>query len=78
MKMEPIGKFLLFFGLGTALVGGVVWAVGRFFPQLRIGQLPGDIAVERPGFSLYIPITTMILLSILLTLIMWVVGALRK
>jgi len=78
MKLEPIGRILILFGLGTSLLGGLVWTLGRFFPNLRIGRLPGDIAVEKPGVSFYFPITTMILLSVVLTLIMWIVGAIKK
>jgi hypothetical protein len=40
--------------------------------KLPIGRLPGDIVIDRPGFKLYIPITTMILISILISLIMWI------
>jgi hypothetical protein len=38
------------------------------------GNLPGDVQIERPGFRLYIPITTMILLSLGLSLLIWLFG----
>jgi hypothetical protein len=76
--MEPLGKVLILLGLATAALGALLWAAGRFFPQLRLGRLPGDIAVERPGASFYFPITTMILASLLLSLVLWIVGALRR
>lgn len=52
---------------GLALV-----AVGLLWPwlgRLPLGRLPGDIMIDRPGFKLYLPITTMILVSLLITLL---------
>ena len=40
-------------------------------PGLRIGRLPGDISIERGNFRFYFPIATSILLSLLLTLLLW-------
>jgi hypothetical protein len=74
--MEPIGKVLVVAGLGLAVIGGLIWlGVLRW---LRLGRLPGDVAVERDGFAFYFPITTMHLLSALLMLVSWIVGALRR
>ncbi len=56
-----------------ALVGlGLV--VAERFPGLRIGRLPGDIKLERGNFTLYLPLATSILVSILLTLAFWLAG----
>lgn len=65
-------------GLGLAVLGGLVWLVGAAFPGFRFGRLPGDIVVERPGVGIYFPITTMILVSVVLSLVLWIVGALRR
>jgi len=55
-------------GCGVALILlGVLWPL---ITGLGLGRLPGDIAIHRRGFSLYVPITTCILLSILLSLIL--------
>jgi hypothetical protein len=43
-------------------------------PGLRIGRLPGDIVVEREKFRFYFPLATSILLSIVLTLVFWLLG----
>jgi hypothetical protein len=56
------------------LVGlGIVFlAVGIFWPwlgKLPIGRLPGDIIIDRPNFKIYIPITSMIIISIIISLI---------
>ena len=56
--------------LGTGLVVlGLGWAWFRRVPLFR---LPGDIVIERPGFKFFLPITTMLLLSALISLIAWV------
>jgi hypothetical protein len=57
-----MGKTLVFLGLGLAFLGLLIM-VG-----LPIGRLPGDIYVKRGSFSFYFPITTSIILSIILTL----------
>jgi hypothetical protein len=56
------------------LVGLVLVAAGLLWPllsRLGLGRLPGDLVVERDSFTLYFPITTMILVSALLSLILW-------
>jgi hypothetical protein len=63
-------------GKSIMLIGGLIFLVGLiyyFFGDKLgwIGRLPGDIRIERPGFRLYFPITTMILASLLLSLIMY-------
>ena len=55
--------------LGLVLVAvGLLW---RWIGQLKLGRLPGDIVVQHQNFTLYFPITTGLLLSALLTLILW-------
>ena len=64
--MEALGRSLVILGVVFALVGCVLWLA----PQVPVlGKLPGDIRVERPGFRLYLPITTCVLLSVVLTLL---------
>ncbi len=50
------------------LLAGALWP---WLSQIPLGRLPGDITIERPGFTLYLPITTMLLVSLLLSLIAW-------
>jgi len=55
--------------LGLALVAvGILWPLAS---KLGLGRLPGDIAIERGGFRLYIPIVTSLLISAVLTLLFW-------
>jgi hypothetical protein len=68
--ITTLGKLLVGIGLLIVLVGGVFWLSGRV-PFL--GRLPGDISLQRGNFSCYLPLATMILLSILLTVLLNVV-----
>jgi len=60
-------------GIGVLLI--LLGAAWPWLPRLGLGRLPGDVRIERPGFGLYIPIGSSLLLSIalslLLTLIAW-------
>ena len=71
---EEVGKWLII--LGVFLLGtGLFFYLGGRIPGLnRLGDLPGDIRIERENFRLYIPITTMLLLSILITLLIRLIG----
>ena len=56
------------------ILGAVLLACGLFWPwlsRLPFGRLPGDITIERGNFSFHFPLMTSILLSLLLTLILW-------
>ncbi|MCU0333199.1 MAG: DUF2905 domain-containing protein [Ignavibacteriaceae bacterium] len=56
------------------IIGIVILLAGLLWPwliKLPIGKLPGDIIIDKPNFKLYIPITTMVIISLLLTLIFW-------
>ena len=65
------GKYNVIIGLVIVLAGIVVWL---FHDKLHwIGRLPGDIRVEKENFKFYFPITTMILLSLLVTVIVQVI-----
>lgn len=69
--MNDIGKLLVGFGLLIALAGVVLVLVGRV-PW--IGRLPGDIHIQRGTFTFYFPLATSVLLSVVLTLLLYVVG----
>jgi hypothetical protein len=56
------------------VIGILILVVGLLWPwvsQLPLGRLPGDIVVSKPGFRFFFPITTMILLSIVVSAILW-------
>jgi O-antigen/teichoic acid export membrane protein len=70
--MNPqAGKYIIFIGIAVIAVGLIVYF---FYNKLHwIGRLPGDIRIEKENFKFYFPITTTILLSLLLTLIINIV-----
>lgn len=67
---ESLGRTLLIIGAIMLALGGLMLVGGRFF---GLGQLPGDIFIERGNFRFYFPIVTSIILSILLMLILYII-----
>jgi Protein of unknown function (DUF2905) len=65
-----MSRALIMIGLGIVAVG-LLWP---WIARLGLGRLPGDIWVQRDGFTFYAPITTGILVSIVLSLIMWLLS----
>jgi hypothetical protein len=70
-SIQYIGKFLILLGLIVAAIGGLLLLSGKI-PWL--GRLPGDILIQRKNFTFYFPLATSILLSIVVTLLFWLVG----
>lgn len=66
--MSDLGKLLVFFGV-VLLAVGLALTVGRAIPWL--GRLPGDVHIKREHFTFYFPVVTSILVSIALTLLLW-------
>ncbi|MBI2821298.1 MAG: DUF2905 domain-containing protein [Acidobacteria bacterium] len=66
--MHP-AKLLMLSGL-ILLLAGAIWYFAGWSPFSWLGRFPGDISIRRGNWSLYLPITTCILLSILLTLLL--------
>lgn len=71
MDLSTLGKGILIVGLVLVVLGGLLWLLSR--AGLPLGRLPGDIRIEREGFSCYAPIATMILLSLVLTVVLNIV-----
>ncbi len=77
--MDPsreLGKLLLIGG-AVLLAAGALLFFGSRLP-FRLGRLPGDIAIEGRRGGFYFPIVTCIILSAALTLLMWIIGWLRR
>ena len=70
MAMEPLGRMLLYIGVVLVLIGGFFILAGRL-PWF--GRLPGDIIFRREGLTIFLPITTMLLISFVLTLLLNIV-----
>lgn len=69
--MQESGKYIIYIGIGIILIGVIVYFFGNKFSFF--GKLPGDIRVEKENFSFYMPITSMILLSILISGAVWLI-----
>lgn len=66
MAFEGLGKLLIYIGIIIVLIGGFFLLMARL-PW--IGKLPGDLVIRKNGFAIYIPITTMIIVSLFLTVL---------
>lgn len=67
MDASALGRGLVYLGFGLVVIGGLVLLLGRV---LDLGNLPGDLVYRGENVQVYIPIATMIVLSILLTLLL--------
>ena len=65
-----MSRVLIIFGVALIAVG-LLWPV---LGKLGFGRLPGDIVIERENFRLYIPIATSIIVSVLLSLLLWLLN----
>jgi len=73
--MPDLGKLLLFFGLILVVAGVVLMVFGRM--NIPLGRLPGDIVYRGKNTTFYFPLTTSILLSVVLSVVLYVIGRLR-
>jgi hypothetical protein len=74
--MTDLAKLLMFVGAALLLAGLLLLLVDRL--HLPLGRLPGDILYRGKNTTFYFPLATSILLSILLTLILYVIGKWRR
>ena len=73
--MPDLGKLLLFFGLILVVGGLVLMLFGRM--NIPLGRLPGDIVYRGKNTTFYFPLATSILLSVVLSVVLYVIGRLR-
>lgn len=71
--LPQIGKLLVMLG-GVLVVIGLLFMAGAKFSFWGLGRLPGDITYKGKNSTFYFPITTSVLLSVILTLIFWLVS----
>jgi hypothetical protein len=74
--METIGRYLMLGGIILFLVGGGIYFSAKL--GLPLGRLPGDIRIERENGSFYFPITSSILVSVVLTIVVNVIVKILK
>jgi hypothetical protein len=67
---DDVTDTLIIFGL-VLVAAGLLWP---FLTKLGLGRLPGDIIIERENFRFYLPIATSLLISVVLSLLFWLLG----
>lgn len=74
--MQQLAKILMYAGLILILLGAIIWL---FHDKLGwFGHLPGDIRIKKENYSFYFPITTMIIISVVISLIIWLISKFRS
>jgi Protein of unknown function (DUF2905) len=73
VDLQAIGRGMLIIGIVIAILGGLLIVFGQSSVLSRLGNLPGDLRVEGQGFTCVVPIVSMILVSIVLTVILNIV-----
>ena len=76
MDLRDIGRTLLIFGGILALVGAFLYFGGKL--PFRLGRLPGDISYKSPHTTFYFPVVTCLVLSVTLSLILWLMDRFRR
>jgi len=74
--MVEIGRLLVGFGIALVVIGGLVMLLGR--TGLPFGRLPGDILYRGKNTTFYFPVATCILLSVVLTVVMFLVSRFKR
>ena len=74
--MVELGEILIFFGVVLVAVGAVLFFLGR--THLPLGRLPGDIVYRGKNTTVYFPLATSIVVSVVLSLLFYVAGRLRR
>jgi len=69
--IQHIGRMLVLLGIILAAIGALILLAGKVS---WIGRLPGDILIQKKNFTFYFPLATSILVSIVLTLLFWLMG----
>lgn len=68
--MAQFGRALIVIGIVIVALGFLFWGAGSVPIFNRLGRLPGDIYIHRDNFSFYFPITTMIILSVVISIVL--------
>lgn len=72
---QSVGKILMLFGALLFIFGAIFLIADKIGGKVPfIGRLPGDILIQKRNFTFYFPLTTSILVSIILTLILWIIS----
>ncbi|HEY9187806.1 MAG TPA: DUF2905 domain-containing protein [Ignavibacteria bacterium] len=73
--MSGFGKILILFGI-ISILAGILLLFADKIPYM--GKMPGDIRIEKENFKFYFPLTTSIILSVVVSLILWIISIFLK
>lgn len=74
--MVEMGRLLVVFGVALVVIGGIAMLLGR--TGLPLGRLPGDILYRGKNTTFYFPLATSILISVVLSIILFLIGRVRR
>jgi hypothetical protein len=74
--MMDVGRLLVTFGIGLVVIGGIVMLLGR--TGLPLGRMPGDILYKGKNTIFYFPLASSILISIVLSIVVFLIGRLKR
>jgi DUF2905 family protein len=74
--MAEMGRILVMLGVALVVIGGIVMLLGR--TGLPLGRLPGDILYRGKNTTFYFPLATSILISVVLSIVLFVIGRMRR
>jgi len=74
--MVKMGRMLVIFGIALVVIGGIVMLLGR--TGLPLGRLPGDIVYRGKNTTFYFPLATSIVLSVVLSIVLFFIGRLKR
>ncbi len=74
--MSEVGRIIVILGISLIVIGGVLMLLGR--AGLLLGRLPGDIVYKSKNTIFYFPLATSILLSIVLSIVIYLIGRFRQ
>lgn len=73
--LQDLGRIIITLGIVLIIVGSTLWLFGKL---PFIGKLPGDILVQKPNFTFYAPVTTLILISVILSVLLTIISNIKK
>jgi len=73
--MAEMGRMLVILGIALVVIGGIVMLLGR--TGLPLGRLPGDILYKGKNTTFYFPLATSILISVVLSIVLYLIGRLK-
>lgn len=76
--MQPLAKVFMGVGALVFVIGAIMWVLSIYAPGIRLFRLPGDVVLEQGDSRVFVPFTTMLVISAVITLVLIVAGWLRR